>query len=147
MCTRFARITERNHSRHLIASENWENKSVLINHFVIIFKILRSSNNWRKSYVSAELSMFSRMLLCSRQKRTTCFSDCVSQSHEQIEMKTISTRRWKKYFVRFIRLMRICVIKLFSILIRFSCNFKRFLKTRVDSVTQIFRSFRVWYSF
>jgi hypothetical protein len=90
--------------------------------------------------------MLSRMLLCSRQKRTTCFSHCVSQSHEQIEIEIVSIRRWKKYSVRFIRLMRICVTKLFSILIKFSCNFKRFLKTRDDSVTQILRSSHVWYS-
>jgi hypothetical protein len=43
--------------------------------------------------------------------------------------------------------MRICVIRLFLILIKLSCNFKRFLKTRNDNVTQILRLFRVWYSF
>ncbi len=146
VCTRFAHAIERNHSRNFLASENWVNKFVFINHFVIILRVLSTSSNWRKSYVSTTKSMLSRAWLCSRQKRTTCFINYLSHSHVHVKNETVSIWRWNRYFVKFMRSMRICVIKLLLILIKFSCNFKRFLKTRNDNVTQILRSSLVWYS-
>jgi hypothetical protein len=147
ICTRFAHAIKRNHSRHFLASENRVSKFVFINHLVIILKTLSISSNWRKSCVSTTKSMLFRVWLCSRQKRTTCFINCLSHLYVHVENETVSTRRWDKYFVRFIRSVRICVTRLFSALIKFSCNFKRFLKIRDDNVTQTLRSSLVWYSF
>ncbi len=57
----------------------------------------------------------------------------------QIDVETMNTRRWKKYFAKSIRSIRICVTRLLSALIMFLCSFKRFLKHRDDSVTQTLR--------
>ncbi len=146
VCTRFAYTIERNHSRHFLVSENWINKSVFINHLVIILKVLSTSSSWRKLCVLTTKSMLSRVWLYSRQKKTTCFINYLSHSHVHVENETISTRRWNKYFVRFMRSMHICVIRLLLTLIKFSCNFKRFLKTQNDNVTQTLFSSLVWYS-
>ncbi len=146
VCIRFAHTTERNHSRHFLASENWVSKSVFINHLVTIFKALSTSSNWRKSCVLTTKSMLSRVWLCSRQKKTICFINCLNHLYMHVKNETMSIWRWNKYFVKFMRSVRICVIKLFSALIKFSCNFKRFLKTQDDNVTQTLFSSLIWYS-
>ncbi len=65
----------------------------------------------------------------------------------QIDVETMNTRRWKKYFAKSIRSIRICVTRLLSALIMFLCSFKRFLKHRDDNVTQILRSLFAQHSF
>ncbi len=77
-CICFVFMIERNYSKHSTASENCESKSVLINHLVIIFKILSFSSNWRKSCVLTTRSMLSRVFLYVEQKKTMCFKNCLN---------------------------------------------------------------------
>ncbi len=143
VCIRFAHMIERNHSRHLIASENCVNISVFINHFVITLIFMLMFNKRRKFCVSTTSNMLSRVRLWLKQKSITCFNVCLNQSQKHAEMTMMNTRRWNKYFVNSIRFVRICVIKLFSALNKLSWNFKRFLKIWDDNATQSLRLFFV----
>jgi hypothetical protein len=136
-------MTERNHSRHLIVSENCASIFVFINHLVIIFIFLLMFNKRRKFCVSTTSSMFLRVRLWLKQKRITYFNVCLSQSQKHEEVTMMNTRRWNKYFVNLIRFVRSCVIKLFSVLNKLSWNFKQFLKIWDHNVTQSLRLFFV----
>jgi hypothetical protein len=140
-------MTERNHSRHSIVNENCANISVFINHFEIVFTLLLMFNKRRKFCISMTSNMLSRVRLWLRQKNITCFNVCLNQSQKHVEMTMMSNRRWNKYFVNSIRILCICVIKLFLTLNKLSWSFRRFLNIWDDNATQFLRLFVVWYSF
>jgi hypothetical protein len=111
------------YSINFVFNENCFNKFVFMNQLINVLILLMMIINRLKFVVSFFLSMLFLFCEWSKHCRTMCLTFCLIQSQKHVDETMFNIFLLKKYSINFIRFVRICVVKLLSNFVNFSCSF------------------------